>query len=54
MVFLSEDDFWAPFFALMEHTVDGEPDAGQLPRCGRRMRHSIEECFAALGVKAPA
>ena len=47
VVFLSEDDFWAPFFALVRHTVE----AGLTPAgfCDAVVdTHSIEECFAAL------
>lgn len=47
VVFLSEDDFWAPFFALVRHTVE----AGLTPAdfCDAVAEtHSIEECFAAL------
>lgn len=51
IVFLSEDDFWAPFFTLMQHTVD----TNLTPASYRDTvfdAHSIEECFAALGVGA--
>lgn len=53
IVFLSEDDFWAPFFALMQHTVD----ANLTPASYRDTvidARSIATCFAALGVTAPA
>ena len=52
VVFLSEDGFWAPFFALIEHTVE----TNLTPASFREAvvdANSIEECFAALGVKAP-
>ncbi len=47
VVFLSEDDFWAPFFALIDHTVA----ANLTPPSFREVvasAHSIDECFAAL------
>ncbi len=53
IVFLSEDGFWAPFFTLMQHTVD----ANLTPASFRDAvvdSNSVEECLAALGVKAPA
>jgi uncharacterized protein (TIGR00730 family) len=53
IVFLSEDGFWAPFFTLMQHTVD----ANLTPASYRDTvidANSIEECFAALGVTTPA
>mgnify|MGYP001209341631 CR=1 FL=1 len=53
IVFLSEDGFWTPFFTLMEHTVE----ANLTPASFRDAvvdAKSIEECFAALGVNAPA
>ena len=47
VIFLSEDNFWAPFFALIEHTV-----AANLTPAGFREScinaNSIEECFAAM------
>jgi len=52
IVFLSEDGFWAPFFTLMEHTVE----ANLTPASFRDAvvdANSVAECFAALGVKAP-
>jgi uncharacterized protein (TIGR00730 family) len=53
IVFLAEDDFWAPFFTLMQHTVD----AGLTPAAfseGVINTHSIEECFAALEARVAA
>lgn len=53
VVFLSEDDFWSPFFGLIEHTVA----ANLTPASFRDTivnTHSIEECFRALGAHAPA
>jgi len=47
VVFLSEDDFWAPFFALMQHTVDANLTPKSFNDAVAYVR-SIEECFAAL------
>jgi uncharacterized protein (TIGR00730 family) len=52
IVFLSEDAFWAPFFALMDHTVEANLTPASF-RDGVVNASSIEDCFAALGVKAP-
>jgi hypothetical protein len=53
VVFLAEDDFWAPFFALMQHTVDAKLTPVSF-HDGVVNTHSIEECFAALGVGVTA
>jgi len=53
VVFLSEDGFWAPFFALIEHTVETNLTPASF-RDAVVDANSVEECFAALGVKAPA
>ena len=53
VVFLSEDDFWEPFFALMQHTID----AGLTPASFHDAvvnAHSIEQCFAALEARVAA
>jgi len=53
VVFLSEDDFWAPFFALMQHTVEANLTPANFNDAVAYTR-SIEACFAALeGVSAP-
>ena len=52
IVFLSEDGFWAPFFTLMQHTVDANLTPASYADSVVNAS-SIEECFAALGVKAP-
>ena len=53
MVFLSEDDFWAPLFHLIQHTVDAnltpKPFAESLVSA-----NSIEACFAAIEARAAA
>jgi uncharacterized protein (TIGR00730 family) len=51
MVFLSEDDFWAPFFALMEHTVAANLTPASFREAVTNV-HSIEDCFAALEARA--
>jgi uncharacterized protein (TIGR00730 family) len=53
MVFLSEDDFWAPFFALMEHTVAANLTPASFREAVTNV-HSIEDCFAALEARALA
>ena len=53
VVFLSEDDFWAPFFDLMQHTIDANLTPASFSEAIVSAR-SIEECFAKLGVAAPA
>jgi uncharacterized protein (TIGR00730 family) len=53
VVFLSEDDFWAPFFALVQHTIE----TGLTPASFHGAvanTHSIEECFAALQLRQSA
>lgn len=51
VVFLSEDDFWAPFFTLMQHTIEAKltPDSFHDAVAYAR---SIEACFAELGIEA--
>jgi uncharacterized protein (TIGR00730 family) len=47
VVFLSEDDFWAPFFHLIQHTIDANlTPASFLDSCLHA--NSIEACFEAL------
>ena len=53
IVFLSEDGFWAPFFTLIEHTVETNLTPASF-RDSVVNSSSIEECLAALGVKSPA
>lgn len=47
VVFFSEDDFWAPFFALMQHTVETNLTPAKFAEAVRYVR-SVEDCFAAL------
>ncbi|MGD9980186.1 MAG: TIGR00730 family Rossman fold protein [Hyphomonadaceae bacterium] len=47
IVFLSEDDFWAPFFTLMQHTIDANLTPATFNDAVRYAR-SIEECFRLL------
>lgn len=53
VVFLSEDAFWAPFFTLIQHTIDAKLTPASF---GETMVNatSIEACFAALGLQVPA
>jgi len=51
VVFLSEDDFWAPFFTLMQHTIDANLTPAAFNDAVAYAR-TIEDCFAALGVPA--
>lgn len=51
VVFLAEDDFWAPFFALMEHTVAANLTPASFRDTVADVR-SIEDCFAALEARA--
>jgi uncharacterized protein (TIGR00730 family) len=53
MVFLSEDDFWAPFFALMEHTVAANLTPASIREAVTNV-HAIEDCFAALEARVAA
>lgn len=47
VVFLSEDDFWAPFFHLVQHTIDANLTP---PQFNQALLHasSVEACFEAL------
>ncbi len=47
VVFLSEDDFWAPFFALMQHTIDAKLTPADFSNVAVYTR-TIEACFAAI------
>jgi uncharacterized protein (TIGR00730 family) len=52
-VFLSEDSFWAPFFALVDHTIA----ANLTPAAFRELVasvHTLEDCFAALEARVAA
>jgi uncharacterized protein (TIGR00730 family) len=53
VVFLSEDDFWDPFFALMQHTIDASLTPASFHDAVVNAR-SIEECFAALEARVAA
>ena len=50
VVFLSEDDVWAPFFTLMQHTIDTNLTPASF-RDAVNYARSIDQCFEALGVK---
>ncbi len=53
VVFLSEDDFWSPFFTLMQHTIDANLTPPSFNAAVAYAR-TIEECFAALGASVKA
>jgi uncharacterized protein (TIGR00730 family) len=53
VIFLCEDEFWAPFFTLIQHTIDAKLTPADFAR-GYAYVRSIEDCFAELGVMAPA
>ncbi|HEX8900313.1 TIGR00730 family Rossman fold protein [Vitreimonas sp.] len=52
VVFLAEDDFWDPFFHLIQHTVEANLTPASFHEAVANVR-SIEDCFAALRVSAP-
>lgn len=47
VIFLSEDDFWAPFFTLMQHTIDANLTPASFKNAVAYVR-TIEDCFVAL------
>jgi len=47
VVFLAEDDFWAPFFALVRHTVDANLTPPHFMDAVVNAT-SIDDCFATL------
>jgi uncharacterized protein (TIGR00730 family) len=47
IIFLSEDNFWAPFFVLMQHTIDANLTPTSFHDAVSYVR-SVEECFALL------
>lgn len=53
LVFLSEDDFWAPFFQLLEHTVAANLTPADFAKAVRYAR-SIEQCFEAINAPVAA
>ena len=53
VVFLSEDDFWTPFFELVQHTIDAKLTPSSFAASYAHV-HSIEDCFNAIGVGVPA
>ncbi len=48
VIFLSEDDFWSPFFELVQHTIDAKLTPASFAEAYTHVR-SIEDCFAAIG-----
>lgn len=53
VVFLSEDEFWAPFFQLIKHTVDANLTPPAFAQ-SIQQASTVEECFAKLGHSVPA
>ena len=53
MVFLSEDDFWAPLFHLVQHTVEANLTPSSF-MSSILHTSSIDACFDALEVRVPA
>lgn len=51
IIFLSEDGFWTPFFALIQHTVDAQLTPANINQSVFDTA-SIEECFAVLEAAA--
>ncbi len=47
IIFLSEDDFWTPFFHLMQHTIDANLTPANFAESCRYV-NSIQACFEAL------
>ncbi|MBS0386477.1 MAG: TIGR00730 family Rossman fold protein [Proteobacteria bacterium] len=53
IVFLAEDDFWTPFFALIQHTIDLKLTPASFAQAVTPAS-SIEECFDAIGARVSA
>jgi hypothetical protein len=53
LVFLSEDDFWQPFFALIQHTIDAKLTPTNFKEALIGVS-SIDDCFAALEARIRA
>ena len=53
VVFLAEDDFWAPFFELIKHTVDANLTPPAFAQSILNA-HSIEDCFEKMEGRVPA
>lgn len=53
VVFLAEDDFWQPFFALIDHTVRTNFTPMAIEEA-MLAASSIEECFAAIESRTSA
>ena len=48
VIFLSEDDFWAPFFELVQYTIEAKLTPASFAKAYAHV-HSIEACFDAMG-----
>jgi uncharacterized protein (TIGR00730 family) len=53
VVFLAEDDFWSPFFHLIQHTIDANLTPASFSDAIVHA-HSVEDCFVALEKQAAA
>ncbi|MGE3930025.1 MAG: TIGR00730 family Rossman fold protein [Hyphomonadaceae bacterium] len=53
VVFLSEDDFWAPFFHLIKHTVEANLTPAPFASSIQNAK-SIDECFDLMGLPVSA
>lgn len=55
VIFLAEDDFWAPFVELVRHTIEAKLTPASFAKAYAHVR-SIDECFNAMGlaITAPA
>jgi uncharacterized protein (TIGR00730 family) len=53
VIFLSEDDFWAPFFALIQHTIDANLTPASFHDAVAYVR-SVEDCLSLLATPTPA
>jgi uncharacterized protein (TIGR00730 family) len=47
VIFCAEDDFWSPFFHLLQHTVDANLTPARFSDAIANV-HSVEACFAIL------
>jgi len=49
VIFLSEDDFWSPFFELVKHTIEAKLTPATFAKAYAHV-HAIEDCFNLLGL----
>jgi uncharacterized protein (TIGR00730 family) len=53
IIFLSEDDFWDPFFKLMQHTIDARLTPPRFTDILERA-HSLDEALSLIEAKVAA